>query len=32
MLTVGEEEVTLPRKAVAQVRLVPDLSALEEEE
>ena len=32
VLTVGEEEVTLPRKAVAQVRLVPDLSALDEEE
>ena len=28
----GEEEVALPRKSVAQVRLVPDLSALDEEE
>lgn len=31
VLTVGEEQVELPRKAVAQVRLVPDLSALDEE-
>ncbi len=28
----GEEEIALPRKGVAQVRLVPDLSALDEEE
>ena len=31
-LRVGEETLTFPRKAVAQVRLVPDLSALDEEE
>ena len=31
-LAVGETTVELPRKAVSQVRLVPDLSALEEEE
>ena len=30
-LTVGENTVELPRKAVSQVRLVPDLSALDEE-
>ena len=29
-LQCGEEEVSLPRKTVAQVRLVPDLSALDE--
>ena len=28
----GEEDVALPRKSVAQVRLVPDLSALDEED
>lgn len=32
ILLEGEAAVELPRKAVAQVRLVPDLSALEEEE
>ena len=32
MLKNGEEIIELPRKAVAQVRLVPDLSALDEEE
>jgi len=31
-LRVGEKTLTFPRKAVAQVRLVPDLSALDEEE
>ena len=31
-LQCGEETVELPRNAVAQVRLVPDLSALEENE
>lgn len=31
-LRVGEETVELPRKAVSQVRLVPDLSALEDDE
>jgi len=31
-LRVGEKMLTFPRKAVAQVRLVPDLSALDEEE
>jgi ribosome maturation factor RimP len=31
-LAVGETTVELPRKAVSQVRLVPDLSALDEEE
>ena len=30
-LQVNGEQVELPRKAVAQVRLVPDLSALDEE-
>ena len=29
-LTCGEETVTLPRNVVSQVRLVPDLSALED--
>ena len=28
----GDEEIDLPRKAVAQVRLVPDLSALDADE
>lgn len=28
----GEEDVALPRKSVAQVRLVPDLSALDEDD
>ncbi len=32
LLQNGEEQIDLPRKAVAQVRLVPDLSALDEEE
>ncbi len=32
VLNIGGESLELPRKAVAQVRLVPDLSALEEEE
>ena len=32
VLQCGEETLEFPRKAVAQVRLVPDLSALEEEE
>ena len=32
LLENGEELIDLPRKAVAQVRLVPDLSALDEEE
>ena len=32
LLQNGGEEIDLPRKAVAQVRLVPDLSALDEEE
>jgi ribosome maturation factor RimP len=32
VLESGEETIELPRKAVAQVRLVPDLSALDEEE
>ena len=32
LLQSGEAEIDLPRKAVAQVRLVPDLSALDEEE
>lgn len=32
LLECGGEMIDLPRKAVAQVRLVPDLSALEEEE
>ena len=32
LLQTGEETVDLPRKAVAQVRLVPDLSALDEAE
>lgn len=32
VLEVGEEILEFPRKAVAQVRLVPDLSALDEEE
>ena len=32
LLQSGEEQIDLPRKAVAQVRLVPDLSALDEEE
>lgn len=31
VLSVGEETLEFPRKAVAQVRLVPDLSALDEE-
>ena len=31
VLSCGEETVELPRKAVAQVRLVPDLSALDED-
>lgn len=31
VLLAGEETIELPRKAVAQVRLVPDLSALDEE-
>lgn len=31
LLSQGAEDVDLPRKAVAQVRLVPDLSALDEE-
>ena len=31
VLSVSGEQVELPRKAVAQVRLVPDLSALDEE-
>ena len=31
-LLCGEETITFPRKTVAQVRLVPDLSALNEEE
>ncbi|MBR3106198.1 MAG: ribosome maturation factor RimP [Clostridia bacterium] len=31
LLQNGEEEIDLPRNAVAQVRLVPDLSALDEE-
>ena len=31
-LLCGEESRSFPRKAVAQVRLVPDLSALDEEE
>ena len=30
VLLQGENEIVIPRKAVAQVRLVPDLSALEE--
>jgi len=30
LLLQGEEEKDIPRKAVAQVRLVPDLSALDE--
>jgi len=32
VLEAGEEILEFPRKAVAQVRLVPDLSALDEEE
>ena len=32
LLQSGEGEIDLPRKAVAQVRLVPDLSALDEYE
>ena len=32
LLQSGEEEIDLPRKAVAQVRLVPDLSALDADE
>ena len=32
VLSQGETEVDLPRKTVAQVRLVPDLSALDEDE
>ena len=32
VLQCGEETLTFPRKAVSQVRLVPDLSALDEEE
>ena len=32
VLQCGEETLEFPRKAVAQVRLVPDLSALDEEE
>ena len=32
LLESGEETIDLPRKAVAQVRLVPDLSALDEAE
>ena len=32
LLQSGEETVDLPRKTVAQVRLVPDLSALDAEE
>ena len=32
VLKAGEETMEFPRKAVAQVRLVPDLSALDEEE
>ncbi len=32
VLESGEEILEFPRKAVAQVRLVPDLSALDEEE
>ncbi len=32
LLAEGEKETDLPRKAVAQVRLVPDLSALNEED
>ena len=31
LLKNGDELINLPRKAVAQVRLVPDLSALDEE-
>ena len=31
-LQAGEETLIFPRKAVAQVRLVPDLSALEDDE
>ena len=31
VLEAGEETLEFPRKAVAQVRLVPDLSALDEE-
>jgi len=32
VLSAGEETLEFPRKAVSQVRLVPDLSALDEEE
>ena len=32
VLEAGEETLEFPRKAVAQVRLVPDLSALDEED
>ena len=32
VLKCGEETLVFPRKAVSQVRLVPDLSALDEEE
>ena len=32
VLKAGEETMEFPRKAVAQVRLVPDLTALDEEE
>ena len=32
LLQSGDEEIDLPRKAVAQVRLVPDLSALDADE
>ena len=32
VLEEGDRETQLPRKAVSQVRLVPDLSALDEEE
>lgn len=32
LLQTGEEETDLPRSVVSQVRLVPDLSGLEEEE
>ncbi len=32
VILCGEEEIAMPRKSVAQVRLVPDLSALDEEE
>ena len=32
LIACGEDELSFPRKAVAQVRLVPDLSALDEED